>query len=150
MLARQGVLAAQGAGLVGVGLPAVGGGLVDGDRDVLDVVALGVDQGAAEGFVAGEADGDEVEAGVLEDDAAGVGHVQDGAGGVGSFAGDDDGGGRLADVVVDQLQQLVQVVRVAGRGVEEEHPGGPHVVVDPAGACRSRRRCRAGRLGRRW
>ena len=72
---------------------------------------------------------------MLEDDAAGAGHVQHGAGGVGSFAGDDDGGGRLADVVVDQLQQLVQVVRVAGRDVEQEHPGGPRVVVDPAGAC---------------
>ena len=133
-VAGQGVLATQGAGVVGVGLPAVGGGLVDGNRDVLERVALGVDQGAAAGLVAGEADGDEVEAGVLEDDAAGVRHVQDGARGVGAFAGDDDGGGGLADVVVDQLQQLVQVGRVAGRGVEQEHPGRPDVVVDAAGA----------------
>ena len=71
---------------------------------------------------------------MLEDDAAGVGHVQHGAGGVRAFAGDDDGGRGLADVVVDQLQQLLEVVGVSGCGVEQQHPGGPGVVVDAAGA----------------
>ena len=73
---------------------------------------------------------------MLEDDAAGVGHVQHRAGRVRAFAGDDDGGRGLADVVVDQLQQLLEVVGVSGGGVEEQHPGGPGVVVDAAGAGR--------------
>ena len=135
-VAGQGVLATQGSGGVGVGLPAVVGGLVHGCVDVLRGLALGVDQGAAAGLVAGETDGDEIEADVLEDDATGVGHVQHRAGGVGAFAGNDDGGRGLADVVVDQLQQLLKVVGVSGCGVEQQHPGGPGVVVDAAGACR--------------
>ena len=73
---------------------------------------------------------------MLEDDATGVGHVQHRAGGVGAFSGNDDGGRGLSDVVVDQLQQLLKVVGVSGCGVEQQHPGGPGVVVNAAGPCR--------------
>ena len=75
---------------------------------------------------------------MLDDDAAGVRHVQDGARCVGTLAGDDDGGGGLPDVVGDQLQQLLKVLGVSGRRVEQQHPGGPGVVVDAAGARRGR------------
>src|SRR3546814_5959721 len=104
-------------------------------RSVIGDLALCVDQGAAAGLVAGEADGDEGEAGVLEDDAAGVRHVQDSAGCVGALAGDDDGGRGLPDVVVDQLQQLLEVLGVSGGRVDQQHPGRPGVVVDASGAC---------------
>ncbi len=73
---------------------------------------------------------------MLEDDATGLGHVQQHAGRVRTFAGNDDGDRGLADVTVDQLQQLLEIVGVSGCGVEEQHPGGPGVVVDPAGAGR--------------
>ena len=73
---------------------------------------------------------------MLEDDAAGVRHVQDGARCVGAFAGHDDGGGGLPDVVGDQLQQLLKVLGVSGGRVEQQRPGGPGVVVDAAGARR--------------
>jgi hypothetical protein len=39
-------------------------------------------------------------------------------------------------VLGDQLQQLLEVLGVSGCGIQEQHPGGPGVVVDAAGAGR--------------
>ena len=76
--ARQGQLAPQRAGLVDQRLPPLGGLLVDGDRDVVEDLAVGVEQRTAMRLLAGQSDRRQVEPLVTEEHASGTGHLDDG------------------------------------------------------------------------
>ncbi len=128
-----GVLGAQCAGFVGVGAPAFCRFVVDGDGDLGDGFAVSQERGAAEGFIAGESDGNEVQAGLGQGDASVGGDVQDGPGNAGPWSGDHDGGGRATGLGVDEVEELLE--RGTGcRCVDQEHPGVPCVSAGLTGA----------------
>ena len=102
-----GVLGAQCAGFVGVGAPAIGGVVVDRDGDLGDGFAVSQERGAAEGFIAGESDGNEVQAGLGQGDASVGGDVQDCPGNAGSWSGDHHGGGRATGLGVHEVEELL-------------------------------------------
>jgi hypothetical protein len=51
-----------------------------------------------------------------------------------SWAGDQDGGRGASPLVGDQVEQGPQSRGFLGGGVDQQHPAGPHVVIDLAGA----------------
>ena len=129
----QNVLGAQCACLVGEGLPALSGALVDGNWDLVDVLAGREERRAALGLVGGEADGHQVQPGSGQGQAPAGGDVDHGAGHAGAVPAQDHRGCGVPGVGVHHVDELVQDGVVVD-GVDQEQPSRPGVSAGLVGA----------------
>ena len=119
--------------LVGEGLPALSGALVDGNWDLVDVLAGREERRAALGLVGGEADGHQVQPGSGQGQAPVGGDVDHGAGHTGAVPAQDHRGCGVPGVGVHHVHELVHDGVVVD-GVDQEQPSRPGIGAGLVGA----------------